>query len=145
MADQVHIEDLLNSSHKQPILLFDGVCNLCNQSVQLVLKKEKSPRYQFTSLQSEVGQVILSHFDFSTTHFDTILLLEDGKIFDRSSVPIKVSGNLKGLWPMLRIFWIIPKPLRDIVYNWISRNRYKWFGKKEVCMIPSPELERRFL
>lgn len=126
------------------VILFDGVCNFCNSSVQFIIKRDPRGIYQFTSLQSEVGQKLLKDHEVPV-ELDSFIYIEDEKIYFKSTAALKVFRNLKGLWKLLYIFIIVPRPLRDVVYGVIARNRYKWFGKRDACMIPSPEQRKRFL
>lgn len=128
-----------------PVILFDGVCNLCNGSVLFIIKRDPRAQFRFASLQSEFGQEQLRRFMLPTTEMNSVLLLADGKLYQKSSAAIKIAGRLTGGWPLLTIFKIFPTPVRDAVYDWIARNRYRWFGKREACMIPTPELKSRFI
>lgn len=128
----------------QPIILFDGVCNLCNGSVQFIIKRDKEAKFRFASLQSEAGKKILEQFQLPTDTFNSFILYEDGKIYTRSTAALRVFSQLKN-WKWVSAFQYVPKFLRDGVYNLVARNRYKWFGKKDECMIPTPELKSRFL
>lgn len=130
---------------KNPILLFDGVCNLCNQTVQQVIKADREGIFRFASLQSDFAKEHLKHFNTETEKLETIYLLVDGKIYDRSNAVLEIAKKLGDLWQLFYVFKIVPSFIRDAVYNLISRNRYRWFGKQESCMIPSPELSARFL
>jgi predicted DCC family thiol-disulfide oxidoreductase YuxK len=129
----------------QPVVLFDGVCNLCNSAVQFIIKRDKKNIFRFASLQSPIGQKLLEQYHLPTNELNSFILVENNKVYDRSTGALRVVKRLKGLWPLLYILIIIPKFLRDPVYNWVGRNRYKWFGKKDECMIPTPELKARFL
>jgi predicted DCC family thiol-disulfide oxidoreductase YuxK len=129
----------------QPIVLFDGVCNLCNSAVQFVIRHDKKNIFLFTSLQSDAGQKLLAQYDLPLDELSSFILITNNKAYTRSSGALRVVKKLKGLWPLLYGFIIVPKFIRDGVYNWVGRNRYKWFGKKEACMIPTPELKARFL
>lgn len=126
------------------IILFDGVCNLCNRSVQFIIKRDKEGRFRFASLQSATGQEILQEFNLPQNDFNSFILYEQGKVYTRSDAALRVSSQLKG-WKWTSMFRILPKFLRDAVYNLIARKRYKWFGKREECMVPTPELKSRFL
>ena len=128
----------------KPIIFFDGVCNLCNSSVQFVIKKDKDNKFRFASLQSQAGQEILQQFNLSQSDFNSFILFEDGKLYTRSTAALRVLSQLRG-WKWSRIFNVVPRFLRDGVYNVVARNRYKWFGKQESCMVPSPDLVSRFL
>ena len=132
----------MNTIH--PVILFDGVCNLCSGSVQFILKRDKDKKFLFASLQSSFGQKILTQFNLPTDNFNSFILYQDGKIFSKSTGALKMFSQLQG-WKWVRIFWIVPKLIRDTVYSLIANNRYKWFGKKEECMVPTPELKERFL
>ena len=127
------------------IILFDGVCNLCNSSVNLIIDHDKKNDFRFASLQSEAGQDLLKKFHLNVKDFDSIILIENGKHYQRSSAVLKIVKKFPGLWKLLYLFIIVPKPLRDFVYDNIADNRYKWFGKKESCRVPTPELKEKFL
>ena len=128
-----------------PILLFDGVCNVCSEYVQFVLKRDRDGFFHFASLQSDVGKALLEKHGLSTDTLDTVVMIENNKAYTRSDVGIKMTPHLGSLWPLLYGLIIIPKPIRDWVYDLIAKNRYRWFGKKETCMIPAPEWKERFL
>jgi predicted DCC family thiol-disulfide oxidoreductase YuxK len=127
------------------IVLFDGVCNLCNSSVQFIIKHDKKKQFLFASLQGEFGQEVLKKNNFSTESLNTLILIEGDKIFTRSTGVLRMMKHLGGGWSLLYGFIIFPKFIRDAVYNWVSKNRFKWFGKKDECMIPTKELKERFL
>lgn len=132
-------------STSHAILLFDGVCNLCDGFVQFVIKRDPSGYFRFTSLQSEVGQEILKKHQMPADKITTVVLIEKGKVYTHSDVGLRVARHLGGFWPVFYALTIVPRFIRDAVYNWIARNRYRWFGKKEACMLPTPELKKRFL
>lgn len=127
------------------IVLFDGVCNLCNATVQLLIGLDRHNRLKFTSLQSDFGQKILKKTDLDPIDLSTFLYLKDGKIFSRSDAAIQVFSDLGSWWKPVKLFLIFPGFLRNGVYDLISRNRYKWFGKREKCMIPTSELKDKFI
>lgn len=128
------------------LILFDGVCNFCNSSVLKVIKHDKKNQFIFASLQSEVGKKVIHHFSIDTEKVDSIILVEsDQKYFVKSTAALKIGKHFSGLWKLLQICWIIPTPLRNVVYNYIAKNRYKWFGKKDNCMIPTPEIRAKFI
>ncbi len=127
------------------ILLFDGVCNLCNNSVNFVIDHDPKAQFSFAALQSEFGQKKLKQLNLEPKDFDSIVLLSDGKIYNKSSAALKVAKNLTGLWPMLYVFMIIPKFLRDFVYDMVAKNRYRIWGRTDQCRIPTPELRQRFI
>ncbi len=128
-----------------PIILFDGICNLCNGAVQFIIKHDPEKKFLFTSLQSEAGQQLLKKYKLPSENFNSFLLLQDDAIFSKSTAALKVASQLKSAWKLLYIFIIVPKYIRDAVYSYIAANRYKWFGKKDNCMMPTPELQARFL
>ena len=128
----------------KPIILFDGVCNLCNKSVQFILKRDKDQKFLFASLQSLYGQKLLQKFNLPADNFNSFILYQDEKIYSSSTGALKMFSQLNG-WRWMKIFWVVPKFIRDAVYNLIAKNRYKWFGKKEECWLPTPGLKARFL
>jgi predicted DCC family thiol-disulfide oxidoreductase YuxK len=128
----------------KPIVLFDGVCNLCSGSVQFILKRDKNNLFQFASLQSKPGQEYLKKFNLPADTFNSFVLVEGDNIYTRSTAALRIAKNLKG-WKWLYAFRIVPKFIRDAVYNLIAKNRYRWFGKKNECWIPTPDLRARFL
>ncbi|MEO8066965.1 MAG: thiol-disulfide oxidoreductase DCC family protein [Flavobacteriales bacterium] len=127
------------------LLLFDGVCNLCTGVVQFVIKRDKSQRFRFASLQSSVGENFLQENKMPTDEFASFVYLRDGKVLMRSDAALNIARDIGGLWTLAYGFVIIPRFLRDAVYNWVARNRYRWFGKTDVCMLPTPELKARFV
>ena len=128
------------------IILFDGVCNLCNSSVQFVLKHDKNKNFLFASLQSDAATKILLQLNKkSFENFDSIVLVENEQLYFKSTAALKIAKNLNGFIQILYIFIIVPAPIRDYVYDFIARNRYNWFGKKDKCMIPDKEFSERFL
>jgi predicted DCC family thiol-disulfide oxidoreductase YuxK len=127
------------------IILFDGVCNLCNSSVQFVIRHDKGAKFKFASLQSEFGQKILREEQLPVDDLRSFILIENGKVYTRSTAALRVAKKLGGAWPLLYGFIIVPRFIRDAVYDLIARNRYKWFGKQEACWVPTPELKNRFL
>lgn len=127
-----------------PIVLFDGECNLCDFGVQFILKHDPKEIFHFASLQSDVGIVLLEKYNVPKST-DSIILIEDGYFFTESTAALKIARKLTGFWKWLSIAIIVPKPLRDMVYKWIAKNRYKWFGKKQVCLLPTAEQRNRFL
>lgn len=128
-----------------PILLFDGVCNLCNNSVQFIIRHDKNAKIKFASLQSEIGQELLQKHNLDTTSLQSLVLIENGKAFTHSTGALKVARLLDGGWTLLYGFIVIPAFIRNAVYRFIGKNRYRWFGKKDHCMIPTPDLKARFL
>lgn len=131
------------------IILFDGVCNLCNASVRFILKRDPSARFRFAALQSGAGQRLLRLAGMPAGYRDSFLLLErlDGswRCHSRSAAALRVAGQLRFPWPLLRMFGILPAGLRDALYDWVGRNRYRWFGRRETCALPEPGWPGRFL
>ncbi len=126
------------------IVLFDGECNLCSGTVQFIIKRDPKGYFQFASLQSKTGMMLLKKYRLPSSQ-NSVILLEDGMAFEKSAAVLKICSRLTGLWKLIVIFRIIPKPIRDFVYDVIAKNRYRWFGKKDSCMLPSAENRRRFL
>jgi predicted DCC family thiol-disulfide oxidoreductase YuxK len=131
--------------NSKPIILFDGICNLCDGAVQFVIKHDPEKKFLFASLQSEAGQRLLKQYKLSVENFNSFILIKDEKVYSKSTGALKVARQIKGVWSLLYIFIIIPAFIRDTVYTWIAKNRYKWFGKKETCMMVTPEFSARFL
>ena len=131
--------------HKK-LILFDGVCNLCNDSVLRVIKYDKKNTFLFAALQSEAGIKIISHLNIDTKKIDSIILYEPGVAYDiKSTAALKIMNDFGGLWKISQLGFLLPESVRNYVYDFIAKNRYQWFGKKERCMIPTPELKTKFL
>ncbi len=128
-----------------PIILFDGLCNLCNATVQFILRWENKENINFANLQSDFGKKKLLKHSLPTEDFDTIVLLEGENIYFRSNAILGILSYLKFPWPLLKIFYSIPPSIRDSLYTWIANNRYSWFGRSEQCILPNSNLESRFL
>ena len=128
------------------VILFDGVCNLCNGTVNKVIDYDKKNTFLFAALQSETGQVIVKKLGINTNEVDSIILYENNMAYYvKSTAAIKIMNDLGGVWNLTKIFWIFPEGFRNWVYDIIARNRYRWFGKEESCRIPTPELKAKFL
>ncbi len=127
------------------IILFDGVCNFCNSSVNFIIERDTKDLFRFASLQSEKGQEYLLKFNLPIKESDTIILIENDLFYTRSTAVLRIAKRLKGLWKVFYILIIIPPPFRNFLYNLISTHRYKWFGKRDVCRIPTEEEKKRFL
>jgi predicted DCC family thiol-disulfide oxidoreductase YuxK len=130
---------------EKKIVLFDGVCNLCNRSVQFIIKRDRRKQFHFASLQGKAGQELLQQFNLSTDNLNSFILIENGILYRKSSAALRIARKLSSGWPLLYAFIIIPSFIRDAVYSLIAKNRYKWFGKSESCMLPAPGLKDRFL
>ncbi|MDC6388387.1 thiol-disulfide oxidoreductase DCC family protein [Maribacter sp. PR1] len=133
---------------KEPkkIILFDGVCNVCNGFVQFIIKRDKEDLFRFASLQSEIAQKLLSERTIDTQKIDSVVLIEPGVAYYlKSDAALEIGKELKGYRTLSKILGLIPSSLRNIVYDIIARNRYSWYGKKDECMIPTPEIKSKFL
>jgi len=127
------------------IILFDGVCNLCNGFVQFVIKQDPQAKFKFCSLQSETAKKILSDYHLNPDLLDSVVLIANQKIYTKSDAALKIFQLLGGFWAITRIFFALPKFLRDSFYNFIAKNRYRWFGKSDTCLLPSQKIKSRFL
>ena len=132
-------------SNNHSIILFDGVCNFCNYWVNYVMDRDKNDKYRFAALQSESGQKILIENGLSTDEFDTFVLIEEGKIHQRSTAALMIAKNVSGIYRIFYLFIILPAKFRDAVYNLIAKYRYKIFGKRDVCRVPTEEQRNKFL
>ena len=130
---------------EQAIIFFDGVCNLCNSSVQFVIARDNRNFFKFAALQSDFAEKKLAEFNVDLKKSNSVFLLEDGKLYSKSSAALRITKHLSAAWPILYGFLAVPKFIRNGVYGFIAKNRYKWFGKQDSCWIPTPELKSRFL
>jgi predicted DCC family thiol-disulfide oxidoreductase YuxK len=130
---------------RKSIILFDGVCNLCNGFVNFVIRHDRQDRFLFGSLQSSSAKDLLNSFTYVRNDLSTVLLLEDQQLYSESTAVLKIFKKMNGPWPLLYGAIILPKPLRDFFYRLVARNRYKLFGRKDACMIPTPALTAKFL
>jgi predicted DCC family thiol-disulfide oxidoreductase YuxK len=128
-----------------PVILFDGVCNLCAWAVRFIIERDPCAVFRLTSLQSETGQRLLKEHGLDTLNMTSFVLIEDGHAFTESSAALRVARRLRGPWPLCYAAIALPRWLRDPVYRFIARRRYRWFGKADTCMLPSPEIRARFL
>lgn len=129
----------------KPIVLFDGVCNLCNGSVLFIIKRDSQSRLKFASLQSDYGAEQMKRFNLPSSSLNSVLLIKSGQLFQKSNAALEIARMLDGIWPGMYAFKIVPLFIRDFIYDWIAKNRYRWFGKREACMIPTPEMKARFI
>ena len=130
----------------QPIIFFDGVCNLCNSAVNFIIDRDKRKQFYFASLQSEQAKSVLKEYGEEVKKLDTIIYKDsENRLYTKSSAALRIAKNLNAGWPLLYFFIILPKPLRDAIYDFIAARRYAWFGKRETCRLPDPELKERFL
>jgi predicted DCC family thiol-disulfide oxidoreductase YuxK len=136
---------MYNLEHlENPVVLFDGVCNLCSGSVQFVIRHDKKRLFRFASLQSPFGQAVLKQFGLPTTELNSFILLQGNRIYTKSTGALRVTKSLNGLYKLLYVFIIVPPFIRNAVYNYVAKHRYKWLGKKEACWLPSPALKSLF-
>ncbi len=137
---------MIDFPENKKIILFDGVCNLCNEAVRKAIKYDRQDIFLYTSLQSNTGKQIISHLNIDISKIDSIILFEPNIAYHiKSSAAIKIMETFGGFWNLSKLGWIFPKIFRDAVYSFIAKNRYRWFGKKNECMIPTPELQAKFL
>ncbi|HMI78909.1 MAG TPA: thiol-disulfide oxidoreductase DCC family protein [Ferruginibacter sp.] len=130
---------------QQPIILFDGVCNFCNSTVNFIIKRNRRTVIHFAPLQTDTGKKILEQYNLPAESMQSIVFIENGKAYTRSTAALRISRYLGGLWPISYGLIIVPRFIRDSIYSWIARNRYKWFGVRQECMIPTPDVKERFL
>ncbi|WP_380674327.1 thiol-disulfide oxidoreductase DCC family protein [Salinigranum sp. GCM10025319] len=128
-----------------PILLFDGVCNLCNGAVQFVVERDSDERIRFASLQSDVGRAVRDRLDLSGEDLGTVVLVEGERAYTKSAAVVRVGELLGGVYGLASLGWLLPRSIRDWLYDRVAANRYDWFGRKEQCMVPTPELRSRFV
>ncbi|RXM48929.1 thiol-disulfide oxidoreductase DCC family protein [Flavobacterium sp. YO12] len=147
MEKQSEIVSLLQkTAENKKIILFDGVCNLCSNAVQFVIKHDKKDTFRFVALQSDLGKEICTYIGVDQTKIDSIIMYNPGvAYYYKSDAVIEIAEDLGGLYSLMAIFKILPEKLRNYIYDYIAANRYKWYGKKESCMIPTPELKAKFL
>jgi predicted DCC family thiol-disulfide oxidoreductase YuxK len=142
---QKYVSIIMEKYTNKNIVLFDGVCNLCNGAINFLIDHDKGNKLLFASLQSDFGQSVLRDYGMNTNDFDTFVFLKDGKMFTRSQGALEVMNVLGGSWSSLYLFRFVPTFLRDGIYKMIAKNRYKLFGQREACRMPTPELKAKFL
>ncbi|MBK8521807.1 MAG: thiol-disulfide oxidoreductase DCC family protein [Ferruginibacter sp.] len=128
-----------------PVILFDGVCNFCNSAVNFTIKRNAKANIRFAPMQSDAGLKLLQQYHLPVEDMQSFIFIENGVAYRQSTAGLKVCRHLGGLWPLCYGLIIVPKFIRDGIYNWIAKNRYKWFGVQQACMIPTPEVSARFL
>lgn len=128
-----------------PIVLYDGVCGLCDRSVQLILRHDRRGRFRFAALQSDAGRALLERHGMDPAALDSVVLVEDGKAWRRSAAALRIARHMDGPWPAISIFRIIPAPVSDFFYDLVARYRYRIFGRLDACALPPPEVRARFL
>jgi predicted DCC family thiol-disulfide oxidoreductase YuxK len=127
------------------IVFFDGVCNLCNASIDFILKRDTKNLFLVGALQEDFSKKILSNYSVKQDYLESLILLEENQIYFKSTAALRIARHLKGLWPIFYLLISLPVWIRDPVYDWIGRNRYRWFGKKNTCRIASPDEQAKFL
>ncbi len=134
-----------NPALPQRIVVFDGVCNLCEFSVNFIAGRDRAGRFFFTPAQSPLGAELLERFNIDAQRLDTVVLVKNGRALTRSTAALAIASELDGPWKLLGLFSLVPRPLRDMLYRIVARYRYRWFGRKNRCMIPAQEIRERFL
>jgi predicted DCC family thiol-disulfide oxidoreductase YuxK len=137
--------DEVSSSQCGGLVIFDGVCNLCEASVNFIIRHDKDGVFRFVPSQSELGGALQQQYGVNTAGLDTVVLIRDGQIYTQSDAGVRIASAFDGPWRLLALVRWVPRPLRDWVYRRIANNRYAWFGRTDVCLMPTPELRRRFL
>ncbi|OAB48377.1 thiol-disulfide oxidoreductase DCC family protein [Paenibacillus antarcticus] len=127
------------------IVLIDGICNLCQGATKFIVRHDHGGKFHFASLQSHTGQTLLAEGGLPTDVINTIVLIQDGNYYTKSTAALRISRHLKFPWPLVYGLIIVPRAIRDAIYHYVALNRYRWFGKSDQCMLPSPELKERFL
>ncbi len=127
------------------VILFDGVCNLCNGSVQFIIARDPAAQFRFAPLDSPAARRLIGESGVSSPLPDSMVLVEQGRLYTRSDAALRITRRLRFPWPLLYAVVILPRRLRNALYDLIARNRYRWFGKRDACMVPTPELRARFL
>ncbi len=127
------------------IVLIDGVCHLCQGLTRFIIERDPRAKFRFASLQSDIGAELLKKGGLPPEKVETVVLIEDGHYYVRSAAVLRIFRQMRMPWPLLYIFVIVPRPLREMMYRYVARNRYRWFGKDEQCLLPTPELRKRFL
>lgn len=135
----------METTENKSIVLFDGVCILCNSAVSFILKNDTKNHFVFASLQSDAAKEILLQQPSKKNNLDTIILIDNGKIYERSTAAIKIGTKLGWMFKWVYVGYLLPVKVRDALYNWIAKNRYKWFGKRETCFIPTEKEKSKFL
>ena len=137
---------MIDLPKNKKIILFDGICNLCNSAVAIVIKQDKKNTFLFAAIQSKKGKEIIDYLEIDIVKIDAIILYEPGVSYEvKSTAALKIMNDFGQFWQLTKLLWIFPKGLRNLVYDFIAKNRYKWFGKKEACMIPTNDLKSKFL
>jgi len=135
----------MHTGQQHAVILFDGICNFCNDSVNFIIDHDKKGRFSFASLQSDVAKEVLAQYGQNNQNFNSVILVMNGRTYYKSSAALEIARQLDGFWPVFYIFRILPTFIRDFFYDIIAKNRYRWFGKRESCRFPEPAVRERFL
>ena len=135
----------MNTQKAGIILLIDGLCDLCSHTVAFTMKRDPKKQFLFASLQSNAGQKLLSQHHLPVSDFDSFVLIEGDEVYTKSTAALRYFKKLSGFWPLLYVFIVLPRPIRDFFYGIVAKNRYRWFGRRDQCLVPTPELKDRFL
>lgn len=134
------------TNSENPVILFDGVCNLCERSVQAVIRNDRKRLFRFASLQSAYAQRLLEQYDYQYDELSSVLLVMDGVVYRKSRAALQIARRMDGAWPLFYyLFILVPGPVADLVYDFVGNRRYRWFGKKDACWVPDEDLRSRFL
>lgn len=127
------------------LVLFDGVCNLCNKAVDFIIRKDKKNKFKVGALQNPIVKDLLKTYKIDESYLDSLILIQGDEVFYKSSAALLIAKNLGGLWRILYLGMVLPQSLRDAIYEWVGKNRYNWFGKKDSCRLPSPDEKQKFI
>ncbi len=127
------------------IVLFDGICNFCNSSINFVIEHDSKGYFKFAPLQSAAGEELIAEHGIDTAETDSVILVEDGKAYTHSAAALRIARRLDGIWSLGYVFIIVPRPIRDALYKLFAKHRYRLFGKRDACMMPTPDVRARFL
>jgi predicted DCC family thiol-disulfide oxidoreductase YuxK len=139
------VDPLAEATGFSHVVIFDGVCNLCDASVNFIIRHDAAGTFRFVAAQTPLGEALQRRHGIDPDALESVVLLRDGKLFTESDAAAEIARELDGPWRTLSLIRFVPKPLRDRVYRFIARNRYRWFGRQDVCLLPTPELRGRFL
>lgn len=139
------VNNITQTLENKGVILFDGYCTLCSWSVQFIIKRDKQDYFRFASLQSEIGKSLIHQFGIPEDFDQSVVLIKDNSIYFKSEAVLRITKRLRHLWPFLYVFIIIPKLIRDGIYSFIAKNRFRWFGKKDSCYMPEEDLSYKFL
>lgn len=145
-TEHANDRSVIDISKQYHIILFDGVCNFCNSSVNFVIDRDHKKKFKFAALQSDIGKDLLSNLGLNSLgNYDSVILIKNNKVYKKSAAALEICLNLQGFWKWLYVFKVLPWFIRDLFYDLIAKNRYRWFGKTEACRVPEPGLKERFL